>query len=278
MKQTILLFLFLAFCCCDLYGQGLHKRDQHLPCLEKNFNVFTHLSVDSVTRRPYVQDWEVDELMAKMSEFFSPICMSFSSCEIQDIVNYTFHNLVDDSLRIEELGVLYGRPNRINVYILGTIPNGECGHSIKYGINDEEGIGGYIFLETECYMSLEGQLAHHLGHFFGLQDTYHGSLPEIVDDPNCAIVGDSICDTPTDPFGIYSDSLGVYFDVPPLTVGMGNFVRNCEFVHEPLDPNGQYYQPQVGNIMSAYPCQCGFTNEQFEKIVRIYNGVTTKPY
>jgi len=269
---TIIIVLFTV----QGYGQGLHTRDTHLPCLEKNFPVLVHLSVDSTDGQSYLRDADVEDLLEKVSAFFAPICMSFTACEINRIDNYTFHNVVDDA-RYKEMRILFGKPRRLNIYILGTIPDAVCGRSTFYGIDKSD--GEYIFLETEgCDDSLEGQLAHHLGHYFGLSDTYRGSDLEYVNDLNCAIVADSICDTPTDPFGQFQGNPGSYLDPEGGALDLKEFITDCEFTHELLDPNGEYYQPQVGNIMSAYPCRCGFTNEQFLKMIDNYNSATHKPY
>lgn len=274
MKNLLPLLIIILYSV-TLSGQGLNSLNKNLPCLEKDFPVMVHLTVDSSSRQQFLQPNEVVELMDKVSAFFDPICLSFSSCEINVIDNYTFHNIVDP-LRLQELRILYGKPRRLNVFILGSIPDASCGSSTTYGINQDG--GEYIYLETEdCDEALEGQLAHHLGHYFGLQDTYHGSTVEIVDDPSCAIVGDSICDTPTDPFGRYT-AIGEYEDLLAELIELEEFVVNCEFIHDKLDPNGVYYQPQIGNIMSAYPCKCGFTNGQLEKMSRNYSLSSHKPY
>ncbi len=275
MKQLAPLFILLVCICTVPATSQLHSLDENHPCLEKTFPVLIHLTVDSTDRQQFLGDMQVTDMMNKVSSFFEPICMAFEACEINVIENYTFHNIVDP-LRLEELKILFGKPRRLNVYILGDIPNASCGVSTTYGINEKG--GEYIFLETEdCEDELAGQLAHHLGHYFGLQDTYHGSTLEIVNDANCAVVADSICDTPSDPFGKYRD-VGDYEDVQPGLIEMIEFVQDCEFIHENLDPNGNYYQPDVGNIMSAYPCRCGFTNEQFRKMSSNYLLSSHKPY
>jgi len=275
------LFAFSLISTLNLFGQGLNHLNTNLPCVEKNFNLLIHLTVDSTTRQPYLTSEDVDDLLIKTTAFFEPICMSFSSCEINEISNYTFHKLVDDSLRISELEVLYAKPGRLNIFILGDIPNQSCGLSSFYGIDQADNKGGYIFLETEgCDEKLEGQLAHHLGHYFGLSDTYRGDDLEYVTEPNCSVKADSLCDTPTDPFGKYIDSLGVFEDISSDLIKMDDFINlnSCEFILDLPDPNGEYYQPKVGNIMSAYPCKCGFTNDQLNKIVVNYNRSNYKPY
>ena len=77
---------------------GLHTRDVTLPCLDKNFNLLIHLSVDSITRQPHLSQIQVDNLMADVSAMFEPICLSVSACEINILENYTFHRIVDLSL------------------------------------------------------------------------------------------------------------------------------------------------------------------------------------
>ena len=220
--------------------------------------------------------------MSDVSEIFEPICLSLDACEINVIENYTFHNIVDER-RLTELKILFGKPSRINVYILGSIPQASCGVSTYYGVKQEEGNDIYLEMDTEeCEGTLAGQLAHHLGHYLGLTDTYHGDDIEIVDDPQCAIKNDSICDTPTDPFGVFTGSSGLYLNtgILPEDISMSNFINtsDCEFTHRLLDPQEEFYQPQVGNIMSAYPCKCGFTNTQFQKMAKNYNLSNHKPY
>ena len=278
MKQLFSFILLLA--CGSLWGQdGLHTRNVNLPCLDKNFNIMVHLTVDSTTRQPFFTNTMVDDLLQKTSKFFEPICLSMSACEVNIIENYTFHNLVDQR-RLRELEVLFAKPRRINLFIVGTIPEATCGVSSYYGVKQDGGTSIYIEMDSrECIGSLEGQLAHHIGHFMGLADTYHGNGLEVVDDLNCAMRGDSICDTRTDPFGLRAGE-GSYVsdDILPEEIGLSSFVNDCEFIHEFRDPNGEWYQPMVGNAMAAYQCECGLTNGQFLKMVENYSRSNHKPY
>mgnify|MGYP000409396963 CR=1 FL=1 len=278
----ILLFTLTAFLSA-VAQEGLHTRDMELPCIDKNFNVYLHVSVDSTSRQPVLSTTEMETLMEDVSKYFEPLCISFTNCEINIIRNYTFYRIVNQD-RLRELEILYGKPRRLNVYIVGSIPQASCGFSTYNGIARAGGESIFIELDDlECAETLEMQLAHHLGHFLGLRDTYYEADDEtlkIVDDPDCAVTGDGLCDTPVDPFGLYEASpAGRYTNnVLPEQVPMSAFVRGCEFIHEERDPNGRYYQPQTGNIMSAYPCKCGFTNGQFLRMFENYTKSEYKPY
>ncbi len=274
--RTLLLVTCAVLISISASSQGLHSRATHLPCIEKEFPVIVHLSVDSISNRPFLSNKDVEGLLNLTSAFFDPICMSFTACEINHIDVYTFNTVVDSN-RLTEMRILFGKPRRLNIYIVGSIPEAYCGTSMLYGIDKEH--GEYIYLEREdCFDSLQGQLAHHLGHFFGLSDTYAGNATSYVNDQNCEIVADSLCDTATDPFGFFQGSPGRYIDPQGDFLDPINFVKDCEFILEEKDPDGEYYQPDVSNIMSAYPCKCGFTNGQFLKIVENYSKSENKPY
>jgi len=118
-------------------------------------------------------------------------------------------------------------------------------------------------------------LAHQFGHLFGLYDTHNLNNPEIelVDGSNCDTAGDLICDTPGDPFErtiLSPTEPGVFLE--------GNFFSECEFIFVGLDANGEYWQPDMGNIMSGYPCKCGFTRQQYLKMVEVYQSSDIKQF
>jgi len=75
-----------------------------------------------------------------------------------------------------------------------------------------------------------------------------------------------LCDTPADPLGQTFISAADQLLVDQMMLDT-TFIRGCEFVYEIKDPNGEYYQPDMGNIMSNYPCKCGFTQDQYRLMV-----------
>jgi len=124
-----------------------------------------------------------------------------------------------------------------------------------------------IFVERNCGDDLAAQVAHHMGHTFGLRNTYDQSTIELVDGSNCSTTGDLLCDTPADPFGQTYSTPQEQLLIEQGLLDTTFFSPDCEFVYEIKDPNGQYYQPDMGNIMSIYPCKCGFTQDQYRLMV-----------
>ncbi len=258
------LVLFLVPIISD--AQPLHHLNQDLPCINKNYNLLAHVAVDSTLREPLYSIEELDTMIMKLNEFFSPICVSFSLCEINILEDdYSLGRVVNEPITADEqLLELKNRFNlrrRINVFFLDYISKDYCGVSTFEGILTE--FDANIYVEQDCMDDLGGQVAHHLGHTFGLRNTYDPGTIELVDGSNCTTTGDLLCDTPADPFG-----QSTVTPEEQLLIDQGllqtNFIGpSCEFVYEVKDPNGEYYQPDMGNIMSIYPCKCGFTQDQY---------------
>ncbi|MEZ5174084.1 MAG: M43 family zinc metalloprotease [Bacteroidia bacterium] len=101
---------------------------------------------------------------------------------------------------------------------------------------------------------------HEIGHYFSLWHThaFNGYSTniytlELVDGSNCETEGDFICDTPADP-GLY---------------GRASAFPDCQYTDTvSTDANGDLYQPDVNNYMSAAPpgCQIQFTQGQYDRM------------
>lgn len=249
-----------------LSAQPLHHTNQDLPCINKNYNLLAHVAVDSADRAPLYTMVDLDTMVMKLNEFFSPICVSFSLCEYNILENdYSLGRVVNQPLTVDEqlleLKNRFTLRRRINVFFLDYINDENCGTSTFEGILTE--LDANIFTERTCADELAGQVAHHLGHTFGLSNTYDPLTIELVDGTNCLTTGDLLCDTPADPYGQSNVTPAEQELIDQGLLVAAFYGASCEFVYEVKDPNGQYYQPDMGNIMSAYPCKCGFTQDQY---------------
>ena len=228
-------------------AQSLHSLAKELPCVNQNFNVFYHVALDSLRETGLTQA-EIDASLSAANKFFAPICITFTFCGIDTMENYNFDSLAQQS-ESNEWATLYPGPSRLNIYVSGELHEPEiCGYA---------GTGGKVVLKKGC----GGSLVHELGHFFGLPHTFAGNGTENVDGSNCETAGDGICDTPADPYD--PDAEFSYQD-------------GCTFTWTGLDANGQFYQPDMGNIMSYYDCDCGFTRGQYLRMVEVYNSTIRK--
>jgi len=273
-KQFILKFTLCIsslLWCTVLSAQPLHHTNQDLPCINKNYNLLAHVAVDSSGRTPIYSEDQLDSMIIKLNDFFSPICVSFTLCEFNILENdYSLGRVVDQPITKEdqllELKTRFALRRRINIFFLDYIISEDCGLSVFEGIlttND-----AIIHTEKDCRDDISEQVAHHLGHTFGLLNTYDPESIELVNGSNCTTTGDLICDTPADPFGqSIANATQEEMDLIAQGLLVTRFSNpDCEFIYEIKDPNGEYYQPDMGNIMSAYDCKCGFTQDQYQKM------------
>jgi len=114
-----------------------------------------------------------------------------------------------------------------------------------------------IFMTEGSALYNKTTLAHEIGHYLGLYHT-HGLFNrkltnELVDGSNCNIAGDMICDTPADP------NL------------LGKMNLDCEYTGKLTDANGDFFEPDVKNIMSYSLDKCceHFSAGQFQRMLNI---------
>lgn len=143
----------------------------------------------------------------------------------------------------------------VNMYISNTLTSssggGLCGYTRFPPSVDR------VFLSRSCVDNEVGTTAHELGHYFSLYHTHGktntGTTDELVARINCESLGDNLCDTPADP------------NLTGLTSG-------CSYTGSEKDANGDFFKPDVKNIMSYAPngCRDDFSPDQFN---RIRNGL-----
>ena len=246
MKKYILLTIAVLMCTLSINAQNLHTLEKELPCLNKTFSVNFHVTLDSLRET----SWTVEAMEAQIditNQYFSPICIKFELCNVDTLENWSWDSLSRD-YRVDEINRLFYQENRINIYLVDRFDDPNlCGFANLGQIANEN--NAKIYIKGGC-------LPHEMGHLFGLLHTFEGSGVENVDGSNCDLVGDLICDTPADP---YIEDSQIQW--------LGD---NCEFIFTGTDINGEFYQPDVGNIMSYYGCDCGFTRGQYIKMANTW--------
>jgi hypothetical protein len=224
-----------------------------LPCLNKRFSVVAHVVRDSLGD-PGITEGEIANQLAYCNSLWDTICASFELCEVRYIDNFQWDSLEAlAGYRWQEMLTAHEQEYRINIFYVSKIiePPQTAGFATLGGI---AAAGGSICMTKG---GGSGTLAHEMGHFWGLEHTFENAGQELANGSNCATAGDQICDTPADP---YSSPDIVY-------------VTDCIFTWMGLDPNGDYYDPDVGNIMSYYDCTCHFSYQQYQKMAATFlNG------
>ena len=238
-----------------LLGQDLLTHQAPLPCLNKKFTVVAHIVKDSfgMTNKTPA---DINGHFLAVNEIFKPICVSFEVCEFKIIDNFQYDTLFKVSgPKWDELLVKNKQERRINMVFVEHIDTNSmtsvAGFAAGSGIRTNA--GGVAIIKGTGPMTI----AHELGHYFGLLHTFEGNGIELVDGSNCETEGDQICDTPADPYRPF-EPMNQYVDA------------DCRFINTRRDANMQFYRPDVGNIMSYYPCKCGFTYEQYLRMAQIW--------
>ncbi len=221
--------------------------------INKEFLIVAHIVLDA-SKNENVSRQDIINTIAQVNAIFKPIGASFKICEFKTIENFNYNNLTTGKVDKNDLDPLYSLTHRINMYFIDIPDPIACGYASLGGIAEY----GNVVIKKSCIDA--GTIAHELGHFFGLKHTFENTVPELADGSNCKTAGDGFCDTPADPYK-QGDALSQYINI--LT---------CKFVSELKDTNGEFYNPDVSNIMSYYGrCIClTFTTEQYNSMANYY--------
>jgi Pregnancy-associated plasma protein-A len=218
-------------------------------CFGKTLSITAHLIADSLGNYG-VSEAAIISSVASLNTYFAPICIEFKVCKFNYIPNYKYNRFLKPADEAE-LITLYSIPNTINIFypaIVEVAPGSTVGGYAYFP-------GGPDFIVIS--KTQLGVILHEMGHFFGLYHTFENQFGlELANGSNCASAGDLVCDTPGDP-------------------GLGNTpAPDCQLSPYIKDTNGEWYVPQIGNVMSYYSddCSCGFTVQQYNRMAAQYQA------
>lgn len=253
MMRVFLLF-FIVLNCFSLQGQVAKNIEEINACPNKTLALSVHIVLDTAGNTN-ISQVAINASITSLNAAFAKMCLQFKICK-QDTIPESMYDVYDEAKHQVEMGTKYDVPNTINIYYV--IDNAACGKAplpmgpspIPYSVTRD-----FIFIKKSC----PDAIIHEMGHFFGLQHTFETSGGvELANGSNCAISGDSICDTEADPY-----------PATQLTPGTCTLTPASKALK---DVNGDYYTPPICNIMSYYsgPCTKYFTTEQFNKMLLMY--------
>lgn len=153
--------------------------------------------------------------------------------------------------------------NQLTAGFVNDTVNVYCVPSLDEGAQQLRGFA--CFPPNTCFSMINaafetdtGTFSHEMGHYFNLYHTFERAFgDECVDESNCLIAGDLLCDTPADPSG---------FPAGP------EFDGACNYTGTSLDAcgSGNPYAPQMNNLMSYFgPCRAIYTADQINVMVGV---------
>ncbi len=225
-----------------------------LPCLDKRFSVQVHIVLDSLGEAN-ITETDIEEQFNSINGDFDDICVSFEVCDFNYIENFQWDTMEEaGNYQWNQMLDAHHQDFRINVFYIEFIEDGAAGFAGLGAINVTDGNG---ICMTKAGGA--GTLLHEMGHYWGLEHTFStDNGAELADGSNCATAGDLICDTPADPYVDPGES--------------SDYETNCIFVSQLTDANGDFYDPDVGNIMSYYDCACHFSYDQYNAMADLYSN------
>lgn len=252
MKNYLFVFIFVLFAG---FANGQNPRTGEMAgidsCAPKVISLAVHVLLDSlnnpgITSNIYERD--IDSLNAH----FAPLCIQFRICEVNEISHNRWDYRMVQGERDQEIADTYIKPNMINIFYSQTVIGGNSGFSQQGDTiaPPQDPLRDAIFLQK---YSGKNVMLHVFGHYFGLYNTNETQFgAELTDGSNCETAGDKICDTPADD-------------------GSGQIDQFCNFHISSQDANGEYYTPDVCNLMGPYGA-CSylrFTTGQYNRMLEV---------
>lgn len=197
----------------------------------------------------------IKELVDTLNFHFIHAGIQFYLCSGVNYISYEDYNRFNSNNE-EAFCNKYDVNNAINLYLVKSFSEADLGGYARLPTPDKE-TNRILAAYKNPSVLISKIIPHEMGHYFGLLHTFEGAgiegYSEFVtrdDKANCSYRGDLICDTPADP----SNSISYQ-------------IENCKFISNAVDPNGDSYDPQLGNLMSYYRgCGNFFTPGQIAMI------------
>ncbi|MBK8808487.1 MAG: hypothetical protein IPO21_18385 [Bacteroidales bacterium] len=250
--------------------------------VDRTISITAHISI--INGDTLMSESAIRQNIDGVNRLFAPTGFTFKVCNF----NY-FHGIAYDTVshypkneNAEELMRKNYAPNTINIYFSNNLQS--SGGDLVGGlapmpyddIKNNPDTRGEKKQQDDWVKIAAGYrnnpllakvIAHELGHYFGLfhphEEGAFGS--EYAEDRSlCASTGDLICDTPAEP---------TLTDLVESCLYIGNLEPSTAL----RDPAGKVYMPSVTNIMSYSPDECkyGFSEQQFDRMLMIYNVFRT---
>ncbi len=266
-----------------LVGQGVCFTDQNIPDVignrtnlvepRGNYTVrlfFHFLRHTSMPNGGGISSGEFTAMLDKLKDNFEPLNICFTVIGTDDIYdnNLFYQNFGNNN----PLFTMNRHNNAIDIYIgpkenwsqggrAAGIPSGAfwIGGSFHYLAFQYTPPQQPVYIQVPFYMS--NVVSHEMGHCLGLYHTHHefeiGGCSECLDETNCSLCGDYVCDTKPDPY---------------IQGHVDRFDCNWDGIVYPdvnaTDSCGYAWDPDEQNIMSYTNEMCSnyFTAGQGERI------------
>lgn len=176
------------------------------------------------------------------NESFADANISFYTASVDYIDNDTYYSNIDSAAERDVLRGINVVPNRVNIYFVQSLSEGDQGYCGIASFPDADVQG--IVMVNNCTATDRNPSTypHELGHYLNLFHTHESSEGvELVARSNCEVAGDFLCDTPADPELSEDNTSG------------------CSYSSETKDAEGRLYLPDTSQIMSYAPKTCRTT-------------------
>lgn len=204
---------------------------------------------------------DVSNVINDANVYFSEFGIKFIACSPNYIDNTTIYNekSMYGNISTNNSWHPYTTADMIDVFFV------EEASSSGWGALPSSSEDWIIITNVAALARLPEFIAHEFGHYFGLYHTHGTSCDNCTTDElangfNCSTAGDLICDTPADP------NLGntLYPGIMNGCTYIGTYTDANGNLQNVLDANGDFYTPNVSNIMSyaGQSCQDHFSQEQ----------------